>query len=84
MEVRVQQKDGVVVKNVSEALQQMRQQLQEQQGQWLQELRDNPSAFADLEVRIHQTFQGLADQVVAGVVAQVTSPADFVQGAKKK
>ena len=84
MEVRMQEKDGVVVKNVNEALQQVQQQLQEQQGQWLQELRGNPSAFANLEARIHQTFQGLADQVVAGVLAQVTSPADFAQGVKKK
>jgi hypothetical protein len=47
-------------------------------------LRDHPAKFADLEARIHQTFQGLADQVVAGVLAQVTAADDFAQDAKKK
>ena len=84
MEVRIERKDGPVVNNVSDALRRMQEQLRAQQSQWVQELRDNPSAFADLEARIHQTFQGMADQVVAGVLAQVTKPAEFAQGAKKK
>jgi predicted ArsR family transcriptional regulator len=84
MEVRVEGKCGPLVKNVEEALRQVQQQLQDQQGQWVAQLRDHPAKFADLEARIHQTFQGLADQVVAGVLAQVTSAGDFAQDAKKK
>ena len=84
MEVRVQGRTGPVVKNIDEVLQQVQQQLQAQRGQWLAQLREEPGQFADLEVRIHQTFQGLADQVVAGVLAQVTAAADFAQDAKKK
>jgi hypothetical protein len=84
MEVRVQGKCGPLVKNVDEVLRQVQQQLQEQRGEWLAQLRDHPAKFADLEARIHQTFQGLADQVVAGVLAQVTTAADFAQDAKKK
>jgi len=84
MEVRVQGKCGPLVKNVDEVLRQIQQQLQEQQAQWLAQLRDHPAQFADLEAHIHQTFQSLADQVVAGVVAQVTAAADFAQDAKKK
>ena len=84
MEVRVQGRTGPVVKNIDEVLQQVQQQLQAQRGQWLAQLREEPGKFADLEVRIHQTFQGLADQVVAGVLAQVTAAADFAQDAKKK
>ena len=84
MEVRVDGKCGPTVKNVDEVLRQVQQQLQEQQAQWVAQLRDHPAKFADLEARIHQTFQGLADQVVAGVLAQVTAADDFAQDAKKK
>lgn len=84
MEVRLEGRCGPVVKSVDEVLRQVEQQLREQQAQWLAQLRDHPAQFADLEARIHQTFQGLADQVVAGVLAQVTAPAEFAQDAKKK
>ncbi len=84
MEVRVQGRTGPVVKNVDEVLRQVQEQLQAQRGQWLAQLRAEPGKFADLEARIHQTFQGLADQVVAGVLAQVTAADDFAQDAKKK
>jgi len=84
MEVRVEGKCGPVVKNVDEVLRQVQQELQNQQNQWVAQLRDHPAKFADLEARIHQTFQGLADQVVAGVLAQVTAADDFAQDAKKK
>jgi hypothetical protein len=84
MEVRVEGKSGPVVKNVDEVLLRVQQQLQEQQQQWLAQLRGEPAKFADLEARIHQTFQSLADQVVAGVLAQVTAADDFAPDAKKK
>ena len=85
MEVHsVEGRTGPVVKSVDEVLQQVQEQLQAQRGQWLAQLRAEPGKFADLEARIHQTFQGLADQVVAGVLAQVTAAGDFAQGAKKK
>jgi predicted ArsR family transcriptional regulator len=83
MEVRVEGKFGPVVKNVGDMLRQVQQQLQDQQGQWVAQLRDQPAKFADLEAQIHRTFQELADQVVAGVLAQVTA-GDFAQDAKKK
>jgi predicted ArsR family transcriptional regulator len=84
MEVRVQGKCGPMVKNVDDVLRQVQQQLQQQQGKWVAQLRDQPAQFADLEAQIHQTFQALADQVVAGVLAQATAAADFAQDAKKK
>ena len=83
MEVRVQGKDGPVVTNVGEVLRHVQQLLQEQQGQWVARLRDQPAQFADLEAQIHQTFHHLADQVVAGVLAQVTAAA-FAPDAQKK
>jgi predicted chitinase len=84
MEVRVEGRTGPVVKSVDEVLRQVQEQLQAQRGQWLAQLRAEPGKFTDLEARIHQTFQGLADQVVAGVLAQVTAADDFAQDAKKK
>jgi hypothetical protein len=84
MDVRVEGPDGQMVKNVDEAPRQVQQQLQDQQRQWVAELREHPAKFADLEARIHQTFQSLADQIVAGVLAQVTAADDFAQDAKKK
>lgn len=83
MDVRVEE-NGPVVKNVAETLQQVQQQLEQERARWLQQLRDKPAQFADLEVHIHQTFQRLADQVVAGVLAEVTAEADFAADAKKK
>jgi len=82
--VRVEGKCGPLVKNVDEVLRQIQRQLQDQQELWVIQLRDHPAQFADLEARIHQTFQGLADQVVAGVLAQVTAAEDFAQDAQKK
>jgi hypothetical protein len=84
MEVRVEGKGGPLVKNVDEVLRQVQQQLQDQQGLWVAQLQDHPAQFADLEARIHQTFQSLADQVVAGVLAQVTAADDFARDVKKK
>jgi predicted ArsR family transcriptional regulator len=84
MEVRVEGKGGPLVKTVDDVLRQVQQQLRDQQADWVAQLRDQPAKFADLEARIHQTFQGLADQVVAGVLAQVTAGDDFAQDAKKK
>lgn len=84
MEVRMQGKCGPVVKNVDEVLRRIQQELQDQQKEWITRLRDYPARFADLEADIHQTFQNLADQVVAGVLAQATAADDFAQDAKKK
>jgi hypothetical protein len=84
MEVRVQGKRGTVVKNVDDVLRQVQQQLQDQQGQWVAQLQAQPAKFTDLEAQIHRAFQDLADQVVAGVLAQATTADEFAQDAKKK
>jgi hypothetical protein len=84
MEVRVEGASGPMVTNVDEVLRQLQQQLKDQQKQWVTQLRDYPAKFADLEACIHQIFDGLADQVVAGVLAQATAADDFAEDAKKK
>jgi hypothetical protein len=55
----------------------------EPQG-WLKQLQANPSSFADLEKNVHRAFQQMADQLVAGLLAQATAPAAFADDAKKK
>ena len=50
----------------------------------MDQLRQSPGKFAELEVTIHHAFQQMADQVVAGLLAEVTKPADWAQDAKKK
>jgi hypothetical protein len=84
MEVRVQGKCGPVVNNVDDVLRQVQQQLQDRQEHWVAQLRGEPAQFADLEAQIHRTFQELADQVVAGVLAQATAADHFAKDAQKK
>jgi hypothetical protein len=45
---------------------------------------EEPSRFADLEVTVHQTFQQLADQLVASLLAQATQQSPALQAAQKK
>lgn len=84
MEVRVQGKNGPLVPKLADVLAQLQQQLQQQQQLWVDQLRQHPAHLADLEADIHRTFQHLADQVVAGVLAQATADPDFASDAKKK
>ena len=51
---------------------------------WLKQLQADPGSFADLEKNVHRAFQQMADQVVAGLLAQATGPAAFAEAAKKK
>ena len=83
MEVRVQGNGGPVVTHVDDVLRHVQEQLRDQQQQWVAQLRDQPGNFADLEAHIHQTFQDVADQVVAGVLAEATAADDFAKDEKK-
>jgi phosphatidylglycerophosphatase A len=47
-------------------------------------LQKNPAGFADLEKKVHHAFQQMADQLVAGLLAQATKGDDFADNAKKK
>jgi predicted ArsR family transcriptional regulator len=83
MEVRVNGKTGPIVTNVDDVLRHVQEQLRQQQAQWVAQLREQPASLADLEAHIHHTFQQVADQVVAGVLAQVTAADEFTEDAKK-
>lgn len=84
MEVRVHSKKAAPLSGIEPVLAEIRQQLQRRPDAWLQQLRDQPGSFADLEKSVHQAFQQMADQVVAGLLAQATEPVAFAEGAKKK
>ena len=85
MKVRVQsQKGTTALKGIDPVLAQIQKRLQSHPQEWLRRLQDNPAGFGDLEKAVHHTFQQMADQVVAGLLAQATQGDDFAANAKKK
>lgn len=82
MEVR-RAKAGPLVTDVADVVAEVQQQVAAQQNAWLRQLRDQPETFAALERKVHGVFQQLADQVVAGLLAEATRPADWAHDAKK-
>ena len=84
MEVRVGSKTGAVVKGIDPALAEIQKRLQSHPQEWLRTLQQNPAGFGDLEKTVHHAFQQMADQLVAGLLAQATKGDDFADNAKKK
>jgi len=84
MEVRSESKAGPQVSSPSELVDGLATQLRTLKQTWLRQLTEEPSRFADLEVTVHQTFQQLADQLVASLLAQATQQSPALQAAQKK
>ena len=84
MEIRMESTKGEVVRGIEPALAEIQRRLQLQPTAWLKALQQNPAHFADVEKEIHRAFTQMADQVVAGLLAQATQPAAFADRAKKK
>jgi hypothetical protein len=84
MEVRMESKKGNVVTGIDPVLTQIQQRLQARPKEWLKALQQNPGKFADLEKEVHRAFAQMADQVVAGLLAETTAAPDFADAAKKK
>ena len=84
MEVRSKSQAGPQVPSPSQLVDGLATQLRAQQQTWLRQLTEEPSRFADLEVTVHQTFQQLADQLVASLLAQATQQSPALQAAQKK
>ena len=84
MEVRVQGKKEAPLKGMDPVLAEINKRLYSQPQEWLASLQKNPAGFADLEKKVHHAFQQMADQVVAGLLAQATQGDDFADNAKKK
>jgi hypothetical protein len=84
MEVRVQGKNEAPLKGIDPVLAEINKRLQSHPHEWLHSLQKNPAGFADLEKKVHHAFQQMADQLVAGLLAQATKGDDFADNAKKK
>ena len=84
MEVRTESKTGTVLTGIDPAISEIQKRLQSQPEEWLRTLQDNPAAFKDVEKIVHHAFQQMADQLIAGLLAQATQGDDFTQTAKKK
>jgi len=84
MEVRLGSQQDTKITGIDPVLTEIQQRLQAQPKEWLKKLAQNPGNLANLEQDIHRAFAQMADRVVAGLLAQATAEAAFVDAAKKK
>ena len=84
MEVRMESKKGTALTGIDPVLAQIQLRLQARPKEWLVALQQDPGKFVDLEKDVHRAFAQMADQVVAGLLAEATADSDFAQAAKKK
>jgi hypothetical protein len=84
MEVRMESNKGNIVIGIGPVLTEIQQRLQARPKEWLKALQQNPGKFTDLEKEVHGVFAQMADQVVAGLVAETTADSEFAAAAKKK
>jgi hypothetical protein len=84
MEVRMESKKAAALKGIDPVLTEIQKRLRTDPQEWLRKLTANPGSFVDLEKTVHQNFQQMADQLVAGLLAQATAGDDFAEAAKKK
>jgi hypothetical protein len=83
MEVRMKSQSACAVQGIDPVLTEIRKRLQSDPHAWLQRLKESPGSFQDLETSVHDAFRQMADQMVAGLLAQATHGDAFAQGAKK-
>jgi hypothetical protein len=84
MDVRSDSKVGPEVVSPNLLVDVLAAELRAAQPQWLRQLREQPERFAALEVSVHQTFQRLADHLVASLLVQATQDSPALEAAKKK
>jgi hypothetical protein len=73
MEIRTSSKSGPLVPSLTNLTARLSQQTDATKQQWLDRLAKDPSSFAQVEVEIHDHFRGLADQMTASLLAEVTT-----------
>jgi hypothetical protein len=84
MEIRMDSQQGTKVTGIDEVVARIQQRLQADPHEWLKVLQKNPSDLVNLEQAIHRDFSRMADEVLAGLLAEATAPAAFTDAAKKK
>jgi hypothetical protein len=82
MDVRLNNHNGPVVA-LPQQLAAVAEQLQRDQAAWRERLHQDPTRFGEVEVTVHRFFQQLADQVVAGLLADVGRDPHLEDEAKK-
>src|SRR3954452_22428691 len=83
MEIRTRSKTGPLVPSLADITASLGQQVDSLKQQWRDQLAQDPSNFARLEVEIHDPFRGLADQMTASLLAEVTATGDRAEPEKK-
>ena len=84
MEIRMDSHQGTKVSSMDLVLAEIQRRLKAEPQKWLKVLKNNPGDFANLEQEVHRDFARMADEVVAGLLAEATAPASFADAAKKK
>ena len=84
MELRTQSRTGPVVAKLPQIVAGISQQVSQQQQTWLEQLKADPARLARLELEVHQAFRQLADQLVAGLLAEASEQSPTLETAKKK
>lgn len=84
MEFRMDSQKGTKVNGIDDVMAEIQRRLQADPQKWLQALKKDPGDFANLEQEIHRDFARMADHLMAGLLAEATTPAAFTDDAKKK
>jgi hypothetical protein len=81
MEVRTDAREPVLVwAKMAASLQ---EQMEKQREAWRRRLADEPSRFGEVEVEVHRMMQQAADQIVAGLLAEVGQEPSLENACKK-
>ena len=68
---------------LSTILADVNQQLKGLKDLWSQRLGEDPASFGKVELEVHQTMQQAADQIVAGLLAQLGRQSSLEDASKK-
>jgi hypothetical protein len=83
MEVRTDSKSGVPVASPWNTIKSFQLATQACQGPWAQQLRDDPDCLADIEQQIDQHYRLGGGQLVASLLAEVTSAPQMEEHAER-
>jgi hypothetical protein len=83
MEIHRSSKTGPLAPSLADVTARLGQQTDATKQQWLDRLARDPASFAQVEVEIHDHFRGLADQMTASLLAELTTSGDRAKPEKK-
>jgi hypothetical protein len=83
MLVHTDAESKAAVPPLSKILADVDKQLKGLKDAWSQRLNEDPADFGKVELEVHQTMQQAADQIVAGLLAQVGQQPSLEDACKK-